>query len=58
MKGITYFRLLRWGCSFSINEGEFPNIHLTAHLWGLFFYICLGKRVRWNFTLGTPWSVA
>lgn len=40
---MTYFR--RWG--FSINEGHFPNIHMS---WrdGLFAYIALSDRLRWH----------
>lgn len=43
MKGLTYFK--RWG--FSINEGVFPNIHMT---WGngLFVYIALTGTLRWH----------
>ncbi len=43
MKGLTYFEW--WG--FSINEGTFPNIHIS---WGdkyTFIYICLTSKLRW-----------
>lgn len=40
--GVTYFKKH----SFSINEGEFPNIHMN---WrdGLFVYAALSPRLRW-----------
>lgn len=48
--GITYFA--DWG--FSINEGCFPNIHMS---WGdkyTFIYIALTAKLRWarNFKTG------
>jgi hypothetical protein len=45
LRGFTYFR--RWG--FSVNEGEFPNVHCS---WrdGLFVYVALrpGAVRHWN----------
>lgn len=46
-RGITYFRW--WG--FSVNEGRFPNIHVSWCLggdWHLFWYVCLGPKLRWH----------
>ncbi|WP_156436073.1 hypothetical protein [Bradyrhizobium pachyrhizi] len=37
LKGVTYFR--RWG--FSINEGEFPNVHASWRSDTFFFYVAI-----------------
>jgi hypothetical protein len=53
-QGLTYFR--PWG--FSINEGCFPNIHLSWNLCGMrriHFYVALSRRLKWFFSF--PWSV-
>lgn len=44
MKGLTYFRW--WG--FSINEGQFPNIHVSWSHW-FFIYIALTPRWKWSY---------
>lgn len=49
LKGVTYFR--SWG--FSINEGEFPNVHLSWNKRSLFFYCAFRwkgkpKRFKWG----------
>lgn len=41
MRGMTYFK--RW--KFSINEGEFPNIHVNFHT--RFLYIALRPGAKW-----------
>lgn len=46
MKSITYFRW--WG--FSINEGQFPNIHISWRVggyWHLFIYVAINDKYRW-----------
>lgn len=42
MKGLTYFK--PW--AFSINEGQFPNIHISWHRSPIFY---LALTPRWTF---------
>jgi hypothetical protein len=39
---VTYFR--RW--AFSINEGNFPNIHVNFRTG--FYYVALSRRLKWH----------
>ncbi len=55
--GYTYFAT--WG--FSINEGQFPNIHMSWRRWGegsrrtFYFYVGIcrlwGRRMRLHFNI-------
>lgn len=55
--GITYFE--RWG--FSINEGKFPNVHISWRDRRFNFYAGLfplmGRRVRVYFSFPLPFEV-
>lgn len=43
MKGLTYFDK---SYGFSINEGEFPNIHVCwCHTYGV--YVAISHRFKW-----------
>lgn len=48
LKGRTYFR---WRRGFSINEGEFPNVHISwrtfGRRWRFYFYIAFSHRLKW-----------
>jgi len=54
---MTYWRFR--GIQFSINEGEFPNIHVNWHGQGLFIYVALSRRLKWHRQWGEydydPW---
>ena len=56
-QGVTYFR--RWG--FSINEGEFPNIHVSWRRDGFLFYLAFSWRWKvivsgWRVVRFGPWG--
>lgn len=43
-KGVTYFD---WRSGFSINEGEYPNIHVSWG-WCWHFYLAFSRRWTWS----------
>lgn len=43
MKGLTYFKC----CGFAINEGCFPNIHISWDAQHIFIYVALIAKLRW-----------
>lgn len=50
MKGLTYFRRN----AFSINEGEYPNVHASYNLlpgMGFYFYLAITPRLKWRWLL-------
>jgi len=57
MKGHTFFNLFRYGLSCSLNEGRFPNFHLTINnkhtSIQFYFYIAITNRLR--FYAMKPW---